>query len=65
MAGVDSVKCPLETRTEAWRQLSETLAGSELLTQVEEITLGQAIPVAKDLLDGKVLGRVVVDVNEQ
>lgn len=65
LAGVDSVKCPLATRTEAWRQLSEALAGSELLTQVEEITLAQAIPVAKDLLDGKVLGRVVVDVNKQ
>lgn len=64
LAGVDSVKCPPATRAEAWRQLSEALAGSDLLTQVEEISLAQAIPVAKDLLDGKVLGRVVVNVNK-
>ncbi|NUA30618.1 acrylyl-CoA reductase (NADPH) [Cupriavidus basilensis] len=64
LAGVDSVHCPLSARIEAWRQLSETLGGSELLTAVKEISLEQAIPVAKELLEGKVLGRVVVNVNK-
>jgi acrylyl-CoA reductase (NADPH) len=29
----------------------------------KEITLAEAIPAAKDLIDGKVRGRVIVDVN--
>ncbi|AJG19453.1 MDR family oxidoreductase [Cupriavidus basilensis] len=64
LAGVDSVHCPLSARIEVWRQLSATLGGSELLTAVKEISLEQAIPVAKELLEGKVLGRVVVNVNK-
>jgi len=61
--GVDSVYCPREKRIAAWTRLASDLdiAHIELITN--EVSLSDAIPTAKDLLDGKVRGRTVVNVN--
>lgn len=60
LAGVDSVMAPLAARREAWRRLARDLAPAALELITEEIGLDQAIDTARDLLDGRVRGRVVV-----
>ena len=63
LLGVDSVMAPKPKRMAAWQRLANDLDPALLDTIAAEIALGEAIGVAADLLDGKVRGRVVVDVN--
>jgi acrylyl-CoA reductase (NADPH) len=63
LAGVDSVQTPRTRRLEAWRRLSEDLDPSLLDLLTSEIGLTQVLDTARDLLDGRVRGRVVVDTN--
>lgn len=64
LAGVDSVMCPRADRLEAWTRLARDLDPAKLeIIGSREIGLAEAIPVAADILAGKVRGRVVVDVN--
>ncbi|OHC71764.1 MAG: alcohol dehydrogenase [Rhodoferax sp. RIFCSPLOWO2_12_FULL_60_11] len=60
--GIDSVMAPLKVRQEAWQRLTRDLDITRLEAITREIGLSQAIAVATELLDGKVRGRVVVDV---
>ena len=61
--GIDSVMAPPAVREEAWQRLGRDLDPARLDAITREIGLGEAIATAADLLDGKVRGRVVVDVN--
>ena len=63
LLGVDSVMAPKPKRMAAWHRLASDLNPALLDTIATEIALGEAIAAAADLLDGKVRGRVVVDVN--
>ena len=63
LAGVDSVMAPRALRLEAWQRLARDLDPALLERMTHEIGLDQAIAVASELLEGKVQGRVVVDVN--
>ena len=63
LLGVDSVMAPKARRIAAWQRLASDLDPALLETIATEIALGEAIAAAADLLDGKVRGRVVVDVN--
>lgn len=63
LVGVDSVMCPRAERIEAWERLARDLDLSKLDMIGHEITLAEAIPTATELLDGRVRGRVIVDVN--
>ncbi|MCB1888179.1 MAG: oxidoreductase [Rhodocyclaceae bacterium] len=63
LAGIDSVMCPREDRLVAWQRLARDLDVSLLDLMVTEIGLGEAIETASALLEGRVRGRVVVDVN--
>ena len=63
LLGVDSVMAPKAARLAAWERLARDLDPAKLETIAREIALGEAVAVAADLLDGKVRGRVVVDVN--
>ncbi len=60
--GIDSVMAPLAVRQEAWGRLARDLDLARLDAMTREISLGEAPAVAAELLDGKVRGRVVVDV---
>ncbi|MBP5997662.1 MAG: oxidoreductase [Azonexus sp.] len=60
--GIDSVMAPQPVRQEAWKRLGHDLDIAKLDAITREIGLGEAITVAADLLEGKVRGRVVVDV---
>ncbi|MFM5931752.1 MAG: MDR family oxidoreductase [Novosphingobium sp.] len=64
LLGVDSVMCPAGRRMAAWERLARDL-DKDLLALIGSQTIGlnDAIQAAADLIDGKVRGRVVVDVN--
>jgi len=62
--GIDSVMAPMDLRFQAWTRLATDLDVSKLNAITREIGLLQSIAVAKDLLDGTVRGRVVVNVNQ-
>ena len=63
LAGIDGVMAPREVRIEAWRRLATDLDLSRLAVMTKEVGLAEAIPLAAQLLEGKVRGRLVVDVN--
>ena len=63
LLGIDSVMAPKGRRLTAWQRLSNDLDPAALDSIAEEVALGEAIDAAGRLMDGKVRGRVVVDVN--
>jgi len=63
LAGIDSVMCPTEKRIRAWSRLEQDLDASKLDVITHDIGLEEVSSAAKTLLDGKLRGRVIVDVN--
>ncbi|MBB3258257.1 acrylyl-CoA reductase (NADPH) [Paraburkholderia bannensis] len=63
LLGINSVTRPFAERQQAWRALADTLELATLDTITTEIGLEAAIPAAHELLEGRVRGRIVVDVN--
>ena len=61
--GIDSVMASPTQRELAWSRLARDLDPALLAEMTREISLGEAIVVAEQLLAGGVRGRVVVDVN--
>lgn len=64
LAGIDSVMRPEADRIEAWQRLAGILTAEDFTTIGSEVSLAEAVNVADDLMNGKVRGRVVVDVNK-
>jgi acrylyl-CoA reductase (NADPH) len=63
LLGIDSVMAPRARRVAAWDHLARDLDAKALDSIAQEISLGEAIDAAGQLMDGKVRGRIVVDVN--
>ncbi len=63
LLGVDSVMCPKGPRMAAWARLARDLDPAMLDLIGHEIGLGGVLQSAADLIDGKVRGRIIVDVN--
>lgn len=63
LLGVDSVMAPKAPRLAAWARLARDLDPALLGVIAQEIGLGEATLAAADLIDGKVRGRIIVDVN--
>ena len=63
LVGINSVICPREERIEAWQRLGTDLDVAKLDSMVSEIALSEAIETAPQFLDGKVRGRIIVDVS--
>ena len=63
LVGINSVICPFEERVEAWQRLGQDLDVAKLDAMVSEIGLREVIDTAPQFLDGKVRGRIIVDVN--
>ncbi|WML91832.1 MDR family oxidoreductase [Thiothrix lacustris] len=63
LAGIDSVMCPRVERLEAWQRLARDLDATKLEMLSHEIGLTEAMQVAGELLEGKVRGRVLVDIS--
>ncbi|MCW4630281.1 MULTISPECIES: MDR family oxidoreductase [Marinomonas] len=62
LIGIDSVMRPLADRIEAWQRLSELLQPTDYDNICEEIALQDVVETAYKLLDGKVRGRVIVNI---
>jgi acrylyl-CoA reductase (NADPH) len=63
LVGVDSVMCPRMDRVEAWHRLGLDLDVDKLGAISREVGLEEALPLASRLIDGKIRGRIIVDVN--
>jgi acrylyl-CoA reductase (NADPH) len=63
LAGVDSVMCPAPKRTEAWSRLARDLDLGLLEAMTVRATLSDVPALGVAILEGKVRGRVLVDVN--
>jgi len=63
LLGINSVTQPFERRVDAWERLSTQLNLDALSLMSKDINLEGAIGAAADLMDGKIRGRLIVDVN--
>lgn len=63
LAGIDSVNAPQEVRLQAWARLARDLDVNKLARTTQVVGLAQVPEVAAQVLEGKVRGRTVVDVN--
>lgn len=63
LAGIDSVQAPHNVREEAWTRLATDLDLGKLASTVEVIGLKDVLDIFPAFLEGKVRGRLVVDVN--
>ena len=63
LLGIDSVMCPSPRRAAAWQRLQADLPLDRLAAMTVPATLAEVPRIAADILQGKVQGRVVVDVN--
>jgi len=64
LLGVDSVMASQELRTEAWKRISSDLDLSKLDSLTTTIGFGDIIAAASDIVEGKIRGRVVVDMQD-
>jgi len=62
LAGIDSVYAPIALRREAWSRLARDLEPEALESMVEEVGLSDTIDKARELMAGRVRGRIVVTV---
>jgi len=62
LLGIDSVMCPKPRRLEAWARLARDLDRERLALMTTTIPLTDVIDTARAIVDGKVRGRVVVEV---
>lgn len=63
LAGIDSVMAPLARRQRAWSRLARDLDPDLLETMIEEVPLSEAPARARDLMAGRVRGRVVIKIS--
>lgn len=62
LAGIDSVFCPMDLRAAAWQALAKEVDAGTFDQVATEIGLAEVIGRASDLLEGKVRGRLLVNV---
>jgi acrylyl-CoA reductase (NADPH) len=62
LLGIDSVMAPKALRLEAWSRLTRDLDPQKLAAMTTTIGLDQVIDTGRAILDGKVRGRVVVEI---
>ena len=63
LAGIDSVNAPREVRVQAWERLARDLELGKLARTTQIVGLSAVPAVVGRMLEGKVRGRTVVDVN--
>ena len=63
LAGIDSVNAPQEVRIRAWSRLARDLNLSKLARTTQVVGLAEVPAVVGRMFEGKVRGRIVVDVN--
>lgn len=63
LCGIDSVMRPIADRVEAWQRLGEIIDHAKFADVAHEIGLSDAVDTAQSLIEGKIRGRVIVNVN--
>ena len=63
LLGIDSVMQPYDNRLRAWERIARDLPMDKLEAMVQPATLADLPGLGRDILEGQVKGRVVVDVN--
>lgn len=63
LLGIDSVMLPYEKRLTAWKRLATDLPMEKLESMIAPATLKEVPELGANILQGKIKGRVVVDVN--
>ena len=61
LLGIDSVMAPKPVRLEAWRRIAADLDLGKLSKLSRTIGFDGIVAAARDIVEGKVRGRVVVD----
>lgn len=62
--GIDSVTQPFDKRVDAWQRIASDLPMDKLEGMIVPATLSDLPQLGKDILNGQVKGRVVVDVQQ-
>jgi acrylyl-CoA reductase (NADPH) len=62
LLGIDSVMAPKSLRLEAWRRLASDLDHGKLAALSRTIGFDDVIGAARDIVEGKIRGRVVVEI---
>ncbi|TDH38065.1 oxidoreductase [Pseudohoeflea suaedae] len=65
LLGIDSVMAPLALRQEAWARLARDLDPEKLEAITSEIGFRDVIEAARDIVDGRIRGRVVVKMEHE
>ena len=63
LLGIDSVMQPYDNRLRAWSRIAQDLPMEKLEAMIRPATLSDLPGLGRDILQGQVQGRVVVDVN--
>ncbi|MEO8753701.1 MAG: MDR family oxidoreductase [Casimicrobiaceae bacterium] len=63
LCGVDSVMAPKAVREAAWSRLARDIDRAKLDALTTEVALHDALAAGASIVDGKLRGRIVVDVN--
>jgi acrylyl-CoA reductase (NADPH) len=61
LVGIDSVHCPKARRLAAWKRLARHLDKAKLAAMSAHVKLADVPRIAADIVQGKVRGRIVVD----
>ena len=64
LLGIDSVMAPMQLRERAWKRLSENININKLEEMTIDTSLDQVEGLANEILQGKVRGRVIVNIAE-
>ncbi len=62
LLGIDSVMAPMDLRAVAWTRLASEIDHDKLQLMTRTISLDQAIDACRDIMDGKIRGRVVIEI---
>jgi acrylyl-CoA reductase (NADPH) len=62
LLGIDSVQCSPKLRTLAWQRLASELDRGKIQTMTREIGLSEVVKAADTILEGRVRGRIVVNI---
>ena len=63
LLGIDSVVQPLDNRKRAWKRIAQDLPLKKLESMVTLASLSDLPDLGKEILKGRIKGRVVIDVN--
>ncbi|HZT41968.1 MAG TPA: MDR family oxidoreductase [Chthonomonadaceae bacterium] len=63
LLGIDSNWCPQARRREAWARLANDLPKDHLARMMQVVPLPDVLSLSREILQGHVRGRIVVDVN--